>query len=80
VPSDLQVADFFTKAQTREQYWLHLLKLALDPPLSPWVWGGVLSMSRPMDLIYFKPIWPMRCSLYMVVTLKGLARLSDITG
>jgi hypothetical protein len=40
----------------------------------------VLSMSRPMALIYFKPIWPMRCSLYMVVTLKGLARLSDITG
>jgi hypothetical protein len=27
VPSDLQVADFFTKAQTREHHRLHLLKL-----------------------------------------------------
>ena len=36
VPSELQLADFFTKAQTREQHRLHLIKLnALDPPLSP---------------------------------------------
>ena len=36
VPSELQLADFFTKAQTREQHRLHLLKLnASDPPLSP---------------------------------------------
>jgi hypothetical protein len=36
VPSELQVADFFTKAQTREQHRLHLLKLnASDPPLPP---------------------------------------------
>jgi hypothetical protein len=36
VPSELQLADFFTKAQTREQHRLHLLKLnALDPPLPP---------------------------------------------
>jgi len=36
VPSELQLADFFTKAQTREQHQLHLLKLnALDPPLPP---------------------------------------------
>jgi hypothetical protein len=35
VPSELQLADFFTKAQTREQR-LHLLKLnASDPPLPP---------------------------------------------
>jgi hypothetical protein len=36
VPSELQVADFFTKAQTREQHRLHLIKLnASDPPLPP---------------------------------------------
>ena len=36
VPSELQLADFFTKAQTREQHWLHLLKLnASDPPHPP---------------------------------------------
>jgi hypothetical protein len=36
VPSQLQLADFFTKAQTREQHRLHLLKLnASNPPLSP---------------------------------------------
>ncbi|XP_052167948.1 uncharacterized mitochondrial protein AtMg00810-like [Oryza glaberrima] len=36
VPSELQVADFFSKAQTREQHRLHLLKLsALDPLLPP---------------------------------------------
>ena len=36
VPSELQVADFFTKAQTREQHRLHLLKLnASDPPFPP---------------------------------------------
>jgi hypothetical protein len=36
VPSELQLADFFTKAQTREQHRLHLLKLnASDPPLPP---------------------------------------------
>ena len=36
VPSELQVADFFTKAQTQEQHRLHLLKLnASDPPLPP---------------------------------------------
>lgn len=33
VPSDLQLADFFTKAQTREHHRLHLLKLNVsDPP------------------------------------------------
>ena len=33
VPSKLQLADFFTKAQTREQQRLHMLKLnASDPP------------------------------------------------
>lgn len=33
VPSELQVADFFTKAQTREHHRLHLLKLnVIDPP------------------------------------------------
>jgi len=36
VPSELQLADFFTKAQTREQHRLHLLKLnASDPPFPP---------------------------------------------
>ncbi|WVZ88734.1 hypothetical protein U9M48_035218 [Paspalum notatum var. saurae] len=36
VPSELQLADFFTKAQTREHHRLHLIKLnASDPPLSP---------------------------------------------
>jgi hypothetical protein len=36
VPSELQVADFFTKAQTREQHRLHMLKLnASDPPPPP---------------------------------------------
>ena len=36
VPSELQLADFFTKAQTREQHRLHLIKLnASDPPLPP---------------------------------------------
>ena len=46
VPSELQLAYFFTKAQTREQHRLHLLKLnASDPPLPPWVWRGVLRLS-----------------------------------
>jgi hypothetical protein len=27
VPSELQLADFFTKAQTQEQHRLHLIKL-----------------------------------------------------
>ena len=36
VPSELQLADFFTKAQTREQHRLHLIKLnASGPPLPP---------------------------------------------
>jgi hypothetical protein len=36
VPSELQLADFFTKAQTREQHQLHLFKLnASDPPPPP---------------------------------------------
>jgi hypothetical protein len=36
VPSELQLADFFTKAQTREQHRLHLLKLNVSaPPLPP---------------------------------------------
>jgi hypothetical protein len=36
VPSELQLADFFTKAQTREQHRLHLIKLnASNPPLPP---------------------------------------------
>lgn len=33
VPSEVQVADFFTKSQTREQHRLHILKLNVsDPP------------------------------------------------
>ena len=33
VPSELQLADFFTKAQTRSQHWFFLSKLsALHPP------------------------------------------------
>jgi hypothetical protein len=33
VPSELQIADFFTKAQTRDQHNLHILKLNVsDPP------------------------------------------------
>jgi hypothetical protein len=36
VPSEMQVANFFTKAQTREQNRLNLIKLnASDPPLPP---------------------------------------------
>jgi hypothetical protein len=36
VPFELQLADFFTKAQTREQHRLHLLKLNdSDPQLPP---------------------------------------------
>jgi hypothetical protein len=36
VPSELQLANFFTKAQTREQHRLHLIKLnASNPPLPP---------------------------------------------
>jgi hypothetical protein len=36
VPSELQVADFFTKAQFREQHRLQLLKLNVSaPPLPP---------------------------------------------
>ncbi|WVZ89749.1 LOW QUALITY PROTEIN: hypothetical protein U9M48_036114 [Paspalum notatum var. saurae] len=35
VPSELQVADFFTKAQTHEQHRLHLLKLNASDPLLP---------------------------------------------
>jgi len=35
VPSELQLADFFTKAQTREQHRLHLLKLNASNPLFP---------------------------------------------
>jgi len=47
VPPELQVADFFTKAQTREQHQLHLLKLnASHPPSPPWVWRRVLSMAH----------------------------------
>jgi hypothetical protein len=36
VPSKLQVADFFTKAQTKAQHQFHLSKLnASDHPLPP---------------------------------------------
>jgi hypothetical protein len=36
VPSKLQLADFFTKAQTTAQHRFHLIKLnALDPRLPP---------------------------------------------
>ena len=36
VPSELQLADVFTKAQIWEQHRLHLLKLnASNPPLPP---------------------------------------------
>jgi hypothetical protein len=36
VPSEIQVADFFTKAQTREQHRLNLIKFkASDSPLPP---------------------------------------------
>lgn len=62
VPSELQLADFFTIAQTREQHRLHLIKLnASDLPLSPWVWRGVLSVLR---LLYYRPIWAMSLSIY----------------
>jgi hypothetical protein len=32
IPSELQLTDFFTKAQTREQHRLHLLKLNVSNP------------------------------------------------
>jgi hypothetical protein len=33
VPSELQLADFFTKAQTKEHHKFHVLKLNVsDPP------------------------------------------------
>jgi hypothetical protein len=52
VPSKLQVADFFTKAQTKAQHQFHLSKLnASDHPLPPWVWRGVL---RPIYLGSFR--------------------------
>jgi glycine cleavage system aminomethyltransferase T len=35
VPSELQLADFFTKPQTREQRRLHLIKLNASNPLLP---------------------------------------------
>jgi len=36
VPSELQLADFFTKVQAREQHRLHLIKLSCsDPPFPP---------------------------------------------
>jgi hypothetical protein len=36
VPSELQVADLFTKSQTTAQHQFHLSKLnASDPPLPP---------------------------------------------
>jgi glycine cleavage system aminomethyltransferase T len=35
VPSELQLADFFTKPQTREQHRLHLIKLNASNPLLP---------------------------------------------
>jgi hypothetical protein len=35
VPSEMQVADFFTKAQTREQHRLNLFKLNASDPLLP---------------------------------------------
>jgi hypothetical protein len=35
VPSEMQVADFFTKAQTREQHRLNLFKLNDSDPLLP---------------------------------------------
>jgi hypothetical protein len=57
VPSELQLADFFTKAQTWEQHQLH----SSNPLLPPWVQRGVLSVWRP---IYYRPIWPMRRSIY----------------
>jgi hypothetical protein len=38
----LQLADFFTKAQTRAQHDFLLSKLSVVDP--PWVWGGVLDV------------------------------------
>jgi hypothetical protein len=35
VPSESQLADFFTKAQTRVQHQLHLIKLNVSDPPSP---------------------------------------------
>jgi hypothetical protein len=35
VPSESQLADFFTKAQTRAQHQFHLFKLLSDPPFPP---------------------------------------------
>ena len=42
VPSELQMADFLTKAQTRAQHGFYLSKLSVVHP--PWVWGGVLEL------------------------------------
>ena len=42
VPSELQLADFFTKAQTQAQHSFLLSKLSVVDP--PWVWGGVLEL------------------------------------
>ena len=54
VPSELQLTDFFTKAQTREQHRLHLLKLnASDLPLSLSLKGGVKAFYLPMSLNKF---------------------------
>jgi hypothetical protein len=38
VPSEFQLADFFTKGQTRAHHQFYLSKLSVVDP--PWVWGG----------------------------------------
>jgi hypothetical protein len=39
VPSELQLTDFFMKAQTRAHHQIYLSKLSVVDP--PWVWGGI---------------------------------------
>jgi hypothetical protein len=42
VPSELRLADFFIKAQTRAHHSFFLSKLSVMDP--PWVWGEVLDV------------------------------------
>lgn len=49
VPSELQVADFFTKPHTRAQHLYCLFKLSVyDPPL---VWGGGVRIGLLMHFL-----------------------------
>jgi hypothetical protein len=59
VPSKLQLADFFTKAQTREQHQLNMLKLnALDPPFHLEFEGRVLNSISMIGLERYGTPWP----------------------